>query len=298
MTAIQTDENQYIDLIRAIHTEGQDVVGRNGTTRELFGRTLRFSLEDGKLPLLTTKRVAWKTCLRELLWFVSGSTDNKKLVSKGVKIWNGNAAPEFLEARGLDYQDGFLGPIYGHQWRNFNGQYPYLNNSGAQADAPPGTTGIDQLRNVIDALSDPSQRTSRRIVMSAWNPSQNESMALPPCHVLCQFNVSSGRLNCMVYQRSADVGLGLPFNIASYGMLTHLIASHVGLMPGSLLLCIGSAHVYDDHWEALLQQCQRMPYRFPKVTINRRDAIDDYLESDFAVKGYSHHPPLKMEMRP
>ena len=134
--------------------------------------------------------------------------------------------------------------------------------------------------------------------MTAWNPLQNREMALPPCHVLCQFNACNNKLSCLLYQRSADVGLGLPFNIASYAMLTHLIATHVGLETGSLTICIGSAHVYDDHWEALNEQCERLPYHFPRIRISKRVSIDDYVIDDFQLSLYTHHPPLKMEMRP
>ena len=255
---VEKDENQYLHLIRDILTEGTICEGRNGLTKSIFGAAMHFSLDDGKIPLLTTKKVAWKTCLKELLWFLKGSTSNHKLKAEGVKIWNANASREFLDSRGLTHlEEGDLGPVYGHQWRHFNANY-------LDCDTDYTGQGIDQLQNIIDCLKDPEQRTSRRLVMSAWNPCQIDQMALPPCHVLCQFNVSDGnKLSCSLYQRSGDVGLGVPFNIASYSMLTHILAKHCGLVAHEFVCMLGNAHIYDDHLTALEEQLQLKPTSDP-----------------------------------
>jgi len=201
------EEYQYLNLIHDILESG----------------ATEFSLRDGRIPILTTKRTAWKTCFKELLWFIRGDTSNEKLREQGVHIWDGNASREFLDSRGLfNNVEGDLGPVYGHQWRHFNA--PYM---GCYADY--SDKGVDQLEEIIKVLKnpDPNVRTSRRLVLSAWNPCQLDEMALPPCHVLMQFNVLEGnKLSCALYQRSGDVGLGVPFNIASYSALTHIIAKH------------------------------------------------------------------------
>tara|TARA_A200000113_G_scaffold225942_1_gene248905 strand:+ start:811 stop:1734 length:924 start_codon:yes stop_codon:yes gene_type:complete len=287
------EEGQYLSLISELLKTNNIEVGRNGQTLADFGASMVFSLENGKLPLLTTKRVAWKTCLRELLWFISGSTDNDVLKSKNVKIWNLNATREFLDGRGLTHlEEGDLGPVYGHQWRHFNATY------GSRNDDYTGK-GVDQLSYIIDSLKNPEKRSSRRMVMSAWNPCQIDQMALPPCHVLCQFNVLEGKkLSCSLYQRSGDVGLGVPFNIASYSFLTHLLAKHCDLEPYEFVYNLGNCHIYSDHCEALTSQIQRDPFDFPTVKIvEKRDNIDDYVETDFLVEGYKCHDTVKMQMR-
>ena len=206
---------------------------------------MKFSLHDDKVPFLTSKKLAWKSCLKELLWFMNGSTDNKILTNQNVKIWNANADPIFLKSRGLNYGDGVLGPIYGHQWRYFNAEY-----KGCHEDYTG--KGVDQLQNIVDALNDDTEKFSRRLILSAWNPLQLDEMALPPCHVLSQFNVNrNNELSCLLYQRSGDVGLGVPFNIASYGMLTHIIAKHCDLKPGYLIHNLGDAHIYENHIQPL-----------------------------------------------
>ena len=183
--------------------------------------------------------MAWRVCLKELLWFISGSTDNGKLKEQGVKIWNKNASREFLDSLGFwDRMEDDLGPVYGHQWRHFNA--PYLD-----CDIDYRGEGVDQLKYIENMLKNEETRNSRRILMSAWNPCQIPQMALPPCHVLSQFHVTEGnKLSCSVYQRSADVGLGLPFNIASYSFLTHLLAKHCDLEASELIHTIGDAHIY------------------------------------------------------
>ena len=200
---------------------------------------MRFDLTNNKIPLITTKKLAWKTCLKELLWFISGSTDNKILKQNNVKIWNDNASRDFLDSRGLhNLEEDDLGPIYGHQWRFFNAEY---KNCSTDYNGK----GVDQLKNIIDSLNDPNNRNSRRLLLSAWNPQQLDQMALPPCHVLMQFNVfDNDKLSVALYQRSGDMGLGVPFNIASYAFLTHLIAHHCNLKPVEFIHFLGNIHIY------------------------------------------------------
>jgi thymidylate synthase len=295
------EEIQYLDLVQKILDNGFEEEGRNGPTKSLFGASMRFSLQGGRLPLLTTKRVAWKTCLKELLWFIRGSTSNEELVREGVHIWSANATREFLDGRGLTaYKEGQLGPIYGHQWRNFNGLY-----CGHGADQLiPGVDqlipGVDQLTQVIDTLKDPATRSSRRIVMSAWNPCQLDQMALPPCHVLCQFRVQNGnQLSCALYQRSGDMGLGVPFNIASYAFLTHLLAKVTGLEAYEFVHFLGDCHVYPEHEAALREQMKRTPvHPFPTLRITTlREKIEDYKVVDFVVEGYQSEGTLAMAMK-
>jgi thymidylate synthase len=286
------EEMQYINLVRDILNKGHTEVGRNGTTISLFGSSMRFSLKDGRIPILTTKRVAWKTCLKELLWFISGKTNNNILTKQGVHIWDGNASREFLESRGLGhYKDGELGPIYGHQWRHFNAEWT--------GDDEYAGKGIDQLQEIIDQLKNPETRISRRLIMTAWNPCQLSNMALPPCHIMCQFNVHDGnQLSCALYQRSGDVGLGICFNIASYSFLTHLLAKHCGLEACEFVYFLGNAHIYDDHVDAMKEQILREPFDFPKVEIKQmRENINDYDICDFEVCDYKSHEQIKMIMR-
>ena len=286
------DENQYLGLIKDVLAEGVMTSGRNGGTKAVYGAAMHFSLENGRLPLLTTKRVAWKTCLKELLWFIKGSTSNEELRNNGVHIWDGNGSREFLDSRGLNHlAENDLGPVYGHQWRHFNATY-----TDCQTDY--SGKGVDQLQYVIDCLKDPEQRSSRRILMSAWNPCQLDEMALPPCHVLCQFNVLGDKLSCSLYQRSGDIGLGVPFNIASYSFLTHLLAKHCGLVAHEFVYFLGNAHIYDDHFDALEEQIKRSPKSFPSISITRQcESIDEYRMEDFVVEGYEPHGKIVMEMR-
>ena len=288
------DENQYLNLIQDILNEGIIENTRNGFTKAVFGSAMHFSLEDNKIPLMTTKKLAWKTCLKELLWFISGNTDNSILQEKNVKIWNSNASREFLDSQNLFHlQENDLGPIYGHQWRHFNANYNTCKNNYSGE-------GIDQLKNVIDILKDPEQRNSRRIIISAWNPCQLKEMALPPCHILMQFNVFEDQyLSCSLYQRSGDVGLGVPFNIASYAFLTHLLAHHCNLIAKEFIYYLGNTHIYENHLETLKNQINRKPFTFPTLSIkNKYENIEEYLESDFEINNYNFHESLKMEMRP
>lgn len=285
-------EEQYLDLIRNILDNGTWEEGRNGRTKSIFGNMMRFSLSDNKIPILTTKKTAWKTCLKELLWFIRGNTDNQILQEQGVHIWDGNTTREFLDSRGLHhYREGLIGPGYGFQWRQFNAEYNAETGSGIE-------NGIDQLQQIIDALKDPAQRTSRRLIMTAWNPLQLNQMALPPCHILCQFNVHDGnKLSCSLYQRSCDVGLGVSFNIASYSFLTHLLAVHCGLVAHEFVYFMGNCHIYEDHVEPLKEVLNRKPFPFPTLLIKEtRENISDYLVDDFAIDEYKSHDVIKMKM--
>lgn len=292
---IYHDENQYLYLIQDILNYGVMENGRNGKALTIFGSAMHFSLENNTIPLLTTKRVAWKTCIKELLWFISGKTDNSILQKTDVKIWNGNASRDFLDSRNLQHlEENDLGPVYGHQWRHFNMPYTtckdvYLNTN----------KNMDQLQYIIENLKNPETRNSRRLVMSAWNPCQLDEMALPPCHILAQFNVIDGQyLSCSMYQRSGDVGLGVPFNIASYSILTHLLAHHCGLIAKEFIYYLGNCHIYDDHIEQLKLQESRIPYVFPKLKINNKyDNIENYNILNFEIQNYKYHEQIKMEMR-
>jgi thymidylate synthase len=308
---INTEEYQYINLIQDILERGTWEEGRNGRTKSIFGSSMRFSLANGQIPILTTKKTAWKTCLKELLWFIRGETDNKLLQDQGVHIWDGNSTREFLDSRGLTHYDvNELGPIYGAQWRHFNAPYitkaekhiaeqfvggvQVYNNHFLKKDKK----GVDQLQQIIDALKDPKQRNSRRLVMTAWNPEQLNDMALPPCHILCQFNVHDGnKLSCAMYQRSNDEACGTSFNIASYSFLTHLLAKHCGLEAYEFIYFKGNCHIYEEHIDGLKLQITRHPFPFPTVSIKQvRENINDYQVDDFVIENYQHHDPIKFKM--
>ena len=285
------EENQYLNLIDHILLENNKFYGRNGNTIAIFGAALHFSLHDFTIPLLTTKKLAWKTCLRELLWFIKGQTSNHILNQQNVHIWDANSSKEFLDSRGLDYNPGDIGPGYGFQWRFFNAPYIDCNTDYSNL-------GVDQLQYIIDSLKDPNKRNSRRLILTAWNPSQLNKMALPPCHLLAQFNVFNNILSCSLYQRSADVGLGLPFNIASYSFLTHLLAHHCGLLPGDFYHYLGNTHIYDDHIDNLIIQRNRTPIEFPKIKINKLFTdINQYTENNFEIIDYNFHSNLFLNMR-
>lgn len=290
------EEEQYLSVIRDLLDYGCIQQGRNGTTICEIGSGMVFSLRDGVIPLLTTKQVAWKTCLKELLWFIKGSTDNEELTRQKCNIWNGNSTREYLDSRGLTHlKENDLGPVYGFQWRHFNGEYVDCHTDYTGV-------GIDQLTYIINSLmsSNEETRNSRRLVMTAWNPCQLDEMALPPCHMMCQFHVTNGdELSCTMYQRSGDVGLGVPFNIASYSFLTHLIAKHCGLKAKEFIYYLGNVHIYDDHIDVLKTQIERQPYKFPTLEIlgDKKRNIEEYTIEDFVIKDYQYHPTIKMEMR-
>jgi len=290
--AKEHQEQQYLQLIEDILKHGSDEKGRNGNTKVVIGSTMYFSLSNKTIPLLTTKKVAWKTCLKELLWFIKGQTDNKVLRAQKCYIWNGNSSKEFLETRGLPYEEDDLGPVYGHQWRHFNAEYTDCNSDY-------DGKGIDQLQYIVDSLKDKDKRTSRRLVMSAWNPCQLDEMALPPCHIMVQFHVTNGNLlSCSMFQRSGDVGLGVPFNIASYSFMLHLIAKHCDLVPHEFYYHLGNAHIYEEHIEPLQEQIKRTPLDFPSIEISTvRDNISDYVLDDFKIHNYKYCDKIKMDMK-
>ncbi|KAF4119683.1 thymidylate synthase [Geosmithia morbida] len=314
------EEYQYLDLVREILDDGEHRPDRTGTgTYSIFApRPLKFKLNDnGKpiLPLLTTKRVFTRAIIAELLWFIEGSTSSIPLSEAGVKIWDGNGSREFLDSVGLGHREvGDLGPVYGFQWRHFGAEY-------VDARTDYQGQGVDQLAEVIHKLK--NSPFDRRIIMSAWNPSDIKKMALPPCHMFAQFYVSypgkrrsphdgqqrekqqedgdhaeRGHLHCQLYQRSCDMGLGVPFNIASYALLTHMIAHVCDLVPGSLTHVMGDAHVYLDHVEALETQLEREPRAFPELDISREKggSIDGWKAEDFIIKGYEPHKSIAMKM--
>jgi thymidylate synthase len=287
------DEEQYLALIRTIFFRGSMEEGRNGNVKSIFGNMLRFSLKDGVWPLLTTKKVAWKACFHELMWFLGGKTDNRLLQSKGVHIWDANGSREFLDSRGLNKnREGDLGPVYGMQWRHWN--TPYDDCETNYTDE-----GIDQIQYVIDQLKNPETRSNRRLIVTAWNPEQIDEMALPPCHVLMQFHVRENTyLSCALYQRSGDVGLGVPFNIASYCMLTHLMAHHCGLVAEDFVYFLGNSHIYENHMEVLKEQSDRVPLDPPRIRIREvREKIEDYVLEDIEwLQPYESHGSLKMDM--
>lgn len=256
----------YEDLLRDVLEHGVQKTDRTGTgTRSVFGRQIRFDLAEG-FPLITTKRVHFKSIAYELLWFLRGESNVGWLRENGVTIWD-----EWADAAGE------LGPVYGVQWRS------WPTPSGEQ---------IDQISDVIDAIR--ATPDSRRLIVSAWNPADIPNMALAPCHALFQFYVADGTLSCQLYQRSADMFLGVPFNIASYALLTLMVADQVGLEPGEFVWTGGDCHIYDNHVAQVTEQLSREPFPYPTVRIDaKRDSIFDYEFGDFVVEGYEHHPAIR-----
>ncbi|GAA5906357.1 hypothetical protein JCM6882_002708 [Rhodosporidiobolus microsporus] len=312
------EELQYLSLVQTIIERGERRADRTGTgTVSLFAPPqLRFSLSKPSsdststdpsliLPLLTTKRVFSRGIIEELLWFVAGCTDSKVLSDKGVKIWDGNGSREFLDKVGLGHRaEGDLGPVYGFQWRHFGAEYRTAK------DDYEGE-GVDQLAEVIRKIRE--NPNDRRIILSAWNPADIPKMALPPCHMFCQFYVNlpppssppstKPRLSCLMYQRSADLGLGVPFNIASYALLTHMIALVTDTVPHEFVLQLGDAHVYLDHVEPLKTQLGRAPFDFPEFrwTRSREEVggIDGFRFEDFEIDASykaKSHPSIPMKM--
>ena len=281
-------EFQYLNLIKKIIAEGVSVDDRTGVgTLSLFGESASYDLSES-FPLLTTKRVFWRGVVEELLWFVKGDTNARHLSDKGIKIWDGNGSRAFLDSRGLQHREEMdLGPVYGFQWRHFGAKYVDMHTDYAGQ-------GVDQLQACIDKLKNNPE--DRRIILSAWNPADLDKMALPPCHMFCQFNVQNKRLNCIMYQRSCDVGLGVPFNIASYSLLTIMMAKVCGLQPGKFTHFMGDTHVYKNHVEPLKDQISRLPKPFPLLRVKARDSIDDFEPSDFELVGYNCHGKIAMEM--
>ncbi|CAM9244375.1 unnamed protein product [Ascophyllum nodosum] len=284
------EEMQYLRLVKEILDNGVRRGDRTGTgTLSKFGVQMRFSLREERFPLLTTKRVFWRGVAEELLWFISGCTNANVLKERGIHIWDGNGSREFLDNLGLtDREEGDLGPVYGFQWRHFGAEYTNMR-------ADYTGKGVDQLAECIKKIK--TNPEDRRIVLSAWNPADLGKMALPPCHMFCQFYVAEGELSCQMYQRSADMGLGVPFNIASYALLTRLVAQACDLKAGEFVHTIGDAHVYLNHVEALREQLRRKPRPFPTLSIAPgKNNIDSFEYSDFELRGYSPHKTIKMKM--
>ncbi|KAF5455885.1 hypothetical protein F2P56_025415 [Juglans regia] len=284
------DEYVYLKLVQEIISSGTQKDDRTGTgTLSKFGCQMRFNLRRS-FPLLTTKRVFWRGVVEELLWFISGSTNAKVLQEKDVHIWDGNGSRDFLDRHiGLpDREEGDLGPIYGFQWRHFGARYTNMH-------ADYTSQGFDQLSDIIDKIK--NRPDDRRIILSAWNPQDLKLMALPPCHMFAQFYVANGELSCQMYQRSADMGLGVPFNIASYALLTCMIAHVCGLFPGDFIHIIGDAHVYKTHIRPLQEQLQKLPKPFPILKINpAKKDIDSFVAADFELVGYDPHQEIEMKM--
>ncbi|KAK1269326.1 hypothetical protein QJS04_geneDACA005111 [Acorus gramineus] len=283
------DEYKYLKLVQDIIIDGFKKDDRTGTgTLSKFGCQMRCNLRKS-FPLLTTKRVFWRGVVEELLWFISGSTNAKVLQDKGVCIWDSNASRDYLDSIGLkDREEGDLGPIYGFQWRHFGARYTDMH-------ADYTGQGFDQLMDVIDKIK--NKPSDRRIILSAWNPSDLKLMALPPCHMFAQFYVANGELSCQMYQRSADMGLGVPFNIASYALLTCIIAQVCDLTPGDFIHVFGDAHVYKTHVRPLQDQLQKQPKPFPVLKINpQKKDVDSFEAADFKLIGYCPHQKIEMRM--
>jgi len=283
------EEYQYLDACREIIEKGNATGDRTGVgTLSVFGKQMRFSLQKS-FPLLTTKRVFWRGVAEELLWLIRGDTNAKHLSDKGVKIWDGNGSREFLDKRGLSHhEEGDLGPVYGFQWRHFGAKYETMHTDYTGK-------GVDQLADCIKKIKE--DPTDRRMLLTAWNPADLDQMALPPCHMFCQFYVANGELSCLMYQRSCDMGLGVPFNIASYALLTCMMAQVCGLKPGEFVHTLGNAHVYQNHVEPLKTQLERTPRPFPMLKINPEvKDIDGFSFSDFELVGYDPHKKIEMQM--
>ena len=285
-----TDEYEYLNLVEKILNRGKQKSDRTKVgVISLFGAQMRFSLRDEGIPLLTTKKVFWRGVVEELLWFISGSTNSRLLSEKKVGIWDANGSREFLDSQGfVEREEGDLGPVYGFQWRHYGAEYKDMH-------ADYSGKGIDQLKQIIHTIK--TNPDDRRIIMCAWNPCDIPQMALPPCHLLAQFYVCEGELSCQMYQRSADMGLGVPFNIASYSLLTHMIAHVCKLKPGEFIHTIGDAHIYLNHIEPLKEQIGRKPNAKPKLKIIREVGnIEEFVCSDFLLENYQCHPPIAMKM--
>ena len=272
----------YLDLLRKVLEDGVDREDRTGTgTRSLFGYQMRVDLSDG-FPLLTTKKVHLKSIIHELLWFVRGQTQVSHLQEVGVSIWDEWATTEQTARFGR--REGDLGPVYGHQWRNFG--------ASQREDGSFQHDGFDQLSYVVEQIRDNPQ--SRRLIVSAWNPREAEQVALPPCHTMFQYYVHEGRLSCQLYQRSADVFLGVPFNIASYALLTIMLAKVSDLEAGEFVHTFGDVHLYKNHFDQARLQLSRDPRPLPTVTLDPSvRSLFDFRYEHFTLEGYDPHPRIK-----
>ncbi len=264
---------EYLDLLSYVYESGTSKEDRTGTgTLSRFGYQMVFNLAKG-FPLVTTKKIHFKSIVHELLWFISGDTNIKYLRDNGVKIWD-----EWAD------ENGDLGPVYGAQWRKWPGKFSLK---------PPHT--IDQIRSVIDQIKD--NPDSRRLIVSAWNPADVPDMALPPCHMMFQFYVNDGMLSCQMYQRSADVFLGVPFNIASYALLTHMIAQVCDLAVGEFIHTFGDVHIYKNHLKQVETQLKRAPRKLSRILLNPEiKEIDDFKYEDIVLMNYDHYPAIKAEV--
>lgn len=298
MLITNNEENEYLFMLQNILDYGSKREDRTGTgTYSKFGTTLSFSLKNNTIPMLTTKKMFARGVIEELLFFLRGESDTKKLEEKGVNIWKGNTTREFLDKTGLQHlPEGHMGKMYGHQWRNFGGHDEIADyQSGAYESTP---TGIDQIQNVLDLLkNDPN---SRRIVVNAWNAKDLNKMCLAPCHPMFQFYVTDNKLSCLFYMRSADAFLGLPFNLLSYAILTHIIAHTVGMEAKELIFMGGDTHIYSNHVEQVRTQIARESYPFPTMLIHKElhniKDIESLQFSDFEIQNYKSHPAIKAEM--
>lgn len=311
----QHEEYKYLHLLEKILNEGVVKGDRTGTgTKSIFGTQLKFDLSKS-FPILTTKKVFWKGVVEELLWFIRGETDSKKLEAKGVNIWKGNTSRDFLDKRGLHYPEGEIGPGYGFQWRHWGASYSGVKkweNSELYGKQPPTSysvkkfkapydatyNGIDQLANVINTIK--INPNDRRMIVSAWSVDNLDKMALPPCHLLYQFDVIDGKLNCNWYQRSVDSFLGLNFNISSYALLTYLVAKITNLQPGTLTFSGGDTHIYLNHIDQVKEQISRNPYPFPQLNIKKDiktlEDIEKLEIADLELVGYQSHAAIKAPM--
>lgn len=273
---------QYQDLLRHILEKGKPRTDRTGTgTLGVFGHQMRFDLSEG-FPLVTTKKVHLKSIIHELLWFIRGETHVASLKAAGVSIWDEWATAEQCARFGR--AEGDLGPVYGHQWRNFG--------ATLDADGAYRRDGFDQLLNVLTQIQ--QRPDSRRLIVSGWNPREAEQVALPPCHTLFQFYVQDGALSCQLYQRSGDVFLGVPFNIASYALLTLMIAQVSELRPGEFIHTLGDAHLYSNHIEQAKLQLEREPRPLPQMRLDPSvKSLFDFRFEHFALEGYDPHPAIK-----
>lgn len=282
------EENQYLDCIQNILKYGNKRLDRTGIgTLSLFGMNMRWNLRNNTFPLLTTKKMFWRGIVEELLWFISGSTNSKELEKKGITIWKDHSSREYLDSLGFyDREEGDLGPVYGFQWRHYGEKYIDMNIR---------YQGLDQLLNVIEKIK--TNPNDRRIVLCAWNPLDIDKMALPPCHCLVQFYVANNELYSQMYQRSADIGLGVPFNIASYSLLTCIIAHLTNLKPAEFIHVMGDVHIYLNQVDQLKQQIQRKPFEFPKLEIiTKKENLEDFKFEDFKLLNYKHHGKINMDM--
>ena len=292
----QYEEMKYINLLKKVLHEGVVNDDRTGVgTISLFGGQMSFDMSRGVLPILTTKRVFLKGVIHELLWFINGHTDSNILSEKGVNIWKGNTSREYLDAHGhISRPEGDIGPGYGHQWRHYNAKYTDMH-------ADYTNKGIDQLTNCVKQIKHEiaTRKHDRRIIMIAWNPEQISEMSFPPCHIFVQFYVclKTMSLSLHMYQRSADMFLGVPFNIASYALLLLMTARVTGLNPDRLVMSFGDMHIYSTHIEAVNEQLTRCPMKFPKVEfVDPPDELDQFIPEHIVVKDYKCHAKLSAPM--